>query len=119
MVVSFRPSAGEETGMFDPGSVRFSGPLTPYVDGFWRELSDLRYAPLSARNLLLVAAHFSRWLEARSLRVGDITDERVIDFSTHRRRKGYTQFLSPKALARLLDYLRALDRKSTRLNSSH
>jgi len=94
--------------MFDPGSVRFSGPLRPHVDGFWAELQRQGYAPLSGRNLLLVAAHFSRWLDDRRLELGDLAEECVVSFLAHRRRQGYTQFLSPRALGPLLGYLRGV-----------
>ena len=95
--------------MFDPASVRFRGPLTSYVEGFWEELLRHGYAPLSARNLLYVAAHFSRWLEGRSLEPGEVTDALVAAFLAHRRRRGYTHFLSPRALGPLVRYLRDLE----------
>lgn len=94
--------------MFDPGSVRFQGPLRPHVDGFWAELRRRGYAPLSAANLLRVAAQFSRWLDDRRLELGDLAEECVASFLAHRRRQGYTQFLSPRALGPLLDYLRGV-----------
>lgn len=94
--------------MFDPVSVRFRGPLRVHVDGFWAELQSQGYAPLSGRNLLLVAAHFSRWLDDHRLELGDLTEERVASFLAHRRRRGYTQFLSPRALGPLIGYLRGV-----------
>jgi integrase/recombinase XerD len=94
--------------MFDPESVRFSGPLWPCVRGFWQELLRLGYSLLSAANLLRVAAHFSRWLEARSFGIDAITDERVAAFMKHRRRVGYTQYLTPRALQPLLRLLRGV-----------
>ncbi len=94
--------------MFDPASVRFRGPLTAHVGGFWAKLRDEGYAPLSGRNLLLVAAHFSRWLDGRRLELGDLSEECVGAFLEHRRRQGYTQFLSPRALGPLLGYLRGV-----------
>jgi site-specific recombinase XerD len=39
---------------------------------------------------------------------GDVTDERVAAFMAHRRRQGYTAFLSPRALEPLLRYLRGI-----------
>lgn len=94
--------------MFDPASVRFRGPLRPHVEGFWAELRRQGYAPLSGRNLLLVAAHFSRWLDDRRLELSDLCEELVASFLAHRRRKGYTQFLTPRALRPLIDYLRGV-----------
>lgn len=92
--------------MFDPASVRFRGPLVPHIDGFWSELMRQGYAPFSGRNLLLVAAHLSRWLDDRKLGTRDLTCERVAQFAAHRRRQGYTHFLTPQAVEPLLAYLR-------------
>lgn len=94
--------------MFDPKSVKFRGPLVPYVDGFWFELMRQGYAPFSGRNLLLVAAHVSRWLEDRGFGTLDLTGVRVDQFAADRRRQGYTQFLTPRAVEPLLGYLRKL-----------
>src|SRR4030042_3003691 len=101
----WRRQAAREDSMFNPASVRFRGPLRAHVDGFWAELQSQGYAPLSGRNLLLVTAHFSRWLDDHRLELGDLTEERVALFLAHRRRRGYTQFLSPRALGPLLGYL--------------
>jgi integrase/recombinase XerD len=91
--------------MVYPVSVRFSGPLTAHVDGLWAELQREGYSPLSAVNLLRVAAHFSRWLEDHRLGLEDLSVEDVASFLAHRRRQGYTQFLSPHALEPLIGYL--------------
>jgi site-specific recombinase XerD len=66
------------------------------------------YAPFSGRNLLLVAAHVSRWLDDRKLGPRDLTVERIAQFAAHRRRQGYTQFLTPHAVEPLLGYLRQI-----------
>jgi integrase/recombinase XerD len=92
--------------MFDAASVRFVGPLVAYVDGFWSELIRGGYTPLSAGNLLRLGAHVSRWLAGRRLEAIDLTVERAIQFAAHRRRQGYTKFLTPRALGPLLGYLR-------------
>jgi integrase/recombinase XerD len=94
--------------MFDFASVRFRGPLVPYIGGFWGDLMQQGYAPFSGRNLLLVAAHVSRWLEDRGLGTRDLTGERIAQFAAHRRRQGYTHFLTPHAVEPLLGYLRGL-----------
>lgn len=94
--------------MFDPASVKFRGPLKVHVDGFWAELERRGYTPLSSSNLLRVASHFSRWLDDHRLGLGDLSEERVASFMAHRRRRGYTQFLSPRALGPLLGYLRGI-----------
>jgi site-specific recombinase XerD len=103
---AFSGGAPEEAGMVDPASVRFVGPLLPYVDGFWSELIRRGYAPLYAQNFLWVAAHMSRWLASRRLEAIDLTVARTTQFSAHRRRQGYTRLLTRRALERLLEYLR-------------
>jgi len=93
--------------MFDPGSVKFRGPLTAHVEGFWAELRRQGYTPLSGANVLRIAGHFSRWLEEHGLGLGDLSEGHMASFLRHRRRQGYTQFLSPRALAPLIRYLAA------------
>jgi site-specific recombinase XerC len=92
--------------MFDPGSVRFRGPLKDHVSGFWAELQRQGYAPQSGRNLLRVAAHFSRWLDDHRLGLSDLCEGHVASFMALRRRQGYAHYLSPRALGPLLGYLR-------------
>ena len=99
--------------MFDPASVTIEGPLQGHVAGFWEELRRQGYAPLSARNLLHVAAHLARWLEAEGLVLRDLTEERVDAFFRHRRGKGYTGFRTRHALEPLLRYLRGMGIIST------
>lgn len=94
--------------MFDPASVTIRGPLQRHVEGFWEELRRQGYAPLSARNLLHVAAHLARWLEAERLVLRDLTDERVDAFFRHRRDEGYTGHRTRHTLDPLLRYLRGL-----------
>lgn len=94
--------------MFDPGSVRFRGPLAPHVEGFWCELERQGYAPETAMALLRLAAHVSRWLADRPLGLGDLTDERVAEFARCRKRQGYTGSRTPRSLRPLLEYLRAV-----------
>jgi integrase/recombinase XerD len=94
--------------MFDPTSVRFRGPLTAHAHGFWAELQRQSYTRFSARNLLLLAAHFSRWLDDRELGLTDLSAERLALFLAHRRRRGYTSFLSSRGLGPLLAYLRGV-----------
>jgi hypothetical protein len=44
--------------------VRFTGPLAAHQEVLWEGLLSQGYTGLSARNVLRVAAHLSRWLEA-------------------------------------------------------
>jgi len=91
--------------MSDPASVRFRGPLTVHADGFRAELERERYTPLTAANLLRLAAHFSRWLEDHKFRLEDLSAGHVSSFFAHRRRHGYTGYLSSRALEPLIGYL--------------
>lgn len=95
--------------MFDPASVRFRGPLTPYVSGFWAALIEQGYTPLSARNLLHLTAHLNRWLDDRRLGGGDLGEKQIAKFIAHRRREAYVAFRTPRALQPLLKYLRSLN----------
>lgn len=92
--------------MFDPASVMIRGPLRAHVEGFWAELLRQGYSPLSAGNLLRVAAHLGRWLAAKGLALVDLSEDSAGAFLRHRRRRGYTQFLTRRALEPLLTYLR-------------
>jgi len=94
--------------MFDPASVRVQGPLRAHMEGFWAELLRVGYAPLSAGNLLRVAADLGRWLEAEGLDLVDLGEDVVTGFLRHRRRRGYTHFLTRRALDPLLSYLRGI-----------
>jgi hypothetical protein len=94
--------------MFDPVSVRVRGPLRAHVAGFWADLLRQGYAPLSAGNLLRVAAHLGRWLEAQGLALVDLSEDAAAAFLRHRRRRGYTQFFTRRALEPLLSYLRGV-----------
>ncbi len=94
--------------MFDPVSVRFTGPLAPYAIGFFEDLVRRGYSPLSAGNLLRVAAHLSRWLRSQRLEAPALSADVAARFAKRRRRMRYTAFRSARALHPLLDYLRNL-----------
>ena len=53
--------------------VRMTGPLALYQDVIWTELLACGYTRLSARNVLQLAAHLSRWLEANGLSPEDLS----------------------------------------------
>lgn len=91
--------------MFDPATVRFRGPLTTHVSGFWPALLRDGYSPLTAGNHLRLAADFSRWLEDHRFDVGDLSDARVEAFLRSRRRRGYTCYRTMDGLQPLLAYL--------------
>ena len=84
------------------------GPLARYARGLAGELARLGFTELSARGQLGLAAHLSRWLEAAGLGTAELTGPTVEAYLAARRASGYTAYLTPKALAPLLSYLRAL-----------
>ncbi len=94
--------------MSKPSCVRVHAPLAPHADGFREELAHQGYTPHSASYHLQLMAHVSRWLVAKSLDANTLSDARVEDFLAHRRAQGYTQWLSPRATAPLLAYLRQI-----------
>ena len=92
-----------------PSRVRVIGPLEPYATGFRRELVRQGYTAHSASNQLQLMAHASRWLASSGFDAGDLTTPaRVEEFLEARRAEGYTLWMSTKAMAPLLRYLRAL-----------
>jgi integrase/recombinase XerD len=94
--------------MSDPSRVRVTGPLAPYAAGFAAELLAVGYRPASAALLLGPVAHLSRWLDDEGLDAGSLSAGVVDQFLAARRAAGYKHYLSRKALAPLLEYLRRL-----------
>lgn len=94
--------------MGKPSRVRVSGPLEPYACGFREELARQGYTSNSASNQVQLMAHASRWLASSELGVGDLSPARVVEFLADRRAAGYTLWLSTKAMAPVLAYLRGL-----------
>jgi site-specific recombinase XerD len=88
--------------------VRMTGPLAPYGNGLAGELARLGFTEMSARGQLGLAAHLSRWLAAAGLGTPALTAPVVEAYLAARRAGGYTAYLTPKALAPLLGYLRGL-----------
>jgi site-specific recombinase XerD len=88
--------------------VSVCGPLARYVEGFWEELAEQGYTPLSAANQLRLMAHLSRWLEAEGLDAGALSTEVMEQFLVVRRSAGYTCWLSERGMGPLLVHLRRL-----------
>ena len=60
--------------MTHPTGVRTTGPW-PLQDAIWTDpVEALDYSPLSAKNLLRVTAHLSRWMDAAGLCPQDLTE---------------------------------------------
>ncbi|MBV8541803.1 MAG: tyrosine-type recombinase/integrase [Pseudonocardiales bacterium] len=94
--------------MDDLHAVGMVGPLGPYARGFAAELARLGFTKLSAQKQMELAAHLSRWLGDAGLGVADLATPVVGGFLAGRRTSGYRQYLTAKALAPLLGYLRGL-----------
>lgn len=94
--------------MRDPSQVGVGGPLEPFASGFGAELGRVGYSPVAACFQLQLMAHASRWLEASDLDAGGLSVDAVERFLGARRAAGYTNYLSARAMAPLLDYLRGV-----------
>ncbi len=94
--------------MRDPSRVRVVGPLAPFRAGFAAELAESGYRRAPAALQLRLMAQVSAWLARERLDVGALSPAAVERFWAERRAAGYTDYVSPKALVPLLEYLRAL-----------
>jgi integrase/recombinase XerD len=94
--------------MHDPSRVRVSGPLKVFAAGFAAELARLGYRRTPATFQLQLMAHASRWLQREGLGADDLTSEVVERFLAERRAAGYTNYVTARAMAPLLGYLRGL-----------
>jgi site-specific recombinase XerD len=88
-------------------TVRMSGPLTRYVEGFAAELRAHGYTELSLRNLLRLMSDLSRWLQSKRIPVKDFDHAAMRRFLARRRRM-FTHFTSERALGPLLAHLLAV-----------
>lgn len=93
--------------MGDPSRVRVRGPLEPFALGSAAWLEQVGYTQNSAGGQLRLMAHASRWLETQDLDVGAPGDV-VERFAGERRAAGYTNYVTVRALAPLLGYLRGI-----------
>ncbi|MGH2866401.1 MAG: site-specific integrase, partial [Solirubrobacteraceae bacterium] len=94
--------------MHDPSRVLVSGPLEVFAGGFTVELARLGYRRTPAAFQLQLMAHTSRWLAREGLGADALTSEAVERFLADRRAAGYTNYVSGRAMAPLLGYLRGL-----------
>ena len=76
--------------------------------GLAGELARLGFTDVSARCQLGLAAHLSRWLAGAGLGAAALTVPVAEEYLAARRAAGYKAYLTPKALAPLLGYLRGL-----------
>ncbi len=85
------------------------GPLACYAEGFRQALLGQGYTEGSAARQVHLMAHVSRWLAGQDLEPADLGGCVVERFVAARRADGYTKYLSARALAPMLGYLRGLD----------
>jgi len=90
----------------DLSRIRVTGPLESYVSGFVAALVERGYTPVSAAHQLRLMAHVSRWLASEGWGPDDLSPARVEEFVAARRAAGYVNYLTPRALVALLEYLR-------------
>jgi site-specific recombinase XerD len=81
--------------------------LAPFAAGLRVELATLGYASTSATNQLQLAAHLSRWLQARGLGPDELTGPVITEFLVDRRRD-YRNHYSLQALGPALGFLRRI-----------
>jgi integrase/recombinase XerD len=94
--------------MQDPSRVRVSGPLEVFASGFAAELARLGYRRTPATFQLQLTAHVSRWLQCEGLGAPELTSDVIERFLAARRAAGYTNYVTVRAIAPLLGYLRGL-----------
>jgi integrase/recombinase XerD len=94
--------------MHDPSRVRVSGPLEVFASGFAAELARLGYRRVPVVFQLQLMAHASRWLEREGIGAGELTSDVVEQFLAERRAAGYTNYVTARAMAPMLGYLRGL-----------
>lgn len=94
--------------MRNPARVRVVGPLERFASGFLKRLVSVGYTADSSTFQLRLMAHLSCWLLREDLGLEALSSSEVERFLVARGAAGYTTYLSPKALAPLLSYLRKL-----------
>lgn len=83
------------------------GPLTEHAAGFAAELHRQGFTPLSVVHQLRLAAHLSRWMQDRSVDLGQLTADWVDEFLVERRTT-HTNRYSHRSLRPLLGFLNEL-----------
>src|SRR5260370_21585395 len=83
-----------------------SGALAPYAEGFRKELSRKGYSPWTAPEHMYLMSGLSRWLDGRDLSPAQLSSARIEEFLIHRRSCTKARWVTPRAIASLLCYLR-------------
>ena len=91
-----------------PSEVRVTGPLALLAPGYIEELATHGYAPASAAGQLRLMAHVSRWLNDHGFELHDLGPKLIAEFLAQRRREGYSNALSKRAVTPLMACLERL-----------
>jgi hypothetical protein len=87
---------------------RCAGPLGDYIAGFEALLGARGYARATMKEKLRVVAGFSRWLDRRRLKVGDVDERRGVEFLGARRRRDRAHRGDEPTLRAFVTHLRQL-----------
>jgi site-specific recombinase XerD len=82
------------------------GPLSGYLDGFARQLSEYGYAIDTGQQQLRMVSHLSQWMGRRDLQAHDLSEPVLNRFLADRRRQGRLRNTDPRALGWFLEHLR-------------
>jgi integrase/recombinase XerD len=99
---------GRENTMVSPLRVRLSGPLKEFGPGFVGELERLGYSPVGATLQVRLMARVSSWMQANDVACRELSGEVLERFLAARRAAGHRDYVSARAVAPLLAYLRGL-----------
>ena len=89
------------------GTRRKAGQLAPEVEGYGAWLVERGYTPSTIRNMLKDLGQVGLWLSSQGLTAADLDEERVAAFLAARHAAGRRRIPGTRAMAPLLDYLRA------------
>ena len=84
------------------------GPLAPYLAGFAAELLGQGYTQNSAEQHVCFIAHLDRWLLAEDLGVEALDEATIERYLVERRKAGYVEYRSVKAIRPLREFLAPL-----------
>lgn len=89
------------------GTRRKAGQLAPQVEGYRAWLMEQGYTPSTIRNMLKDLGQVGLWLSSKGLTAAELDEERIAAFLTARHVAGRRRVPGTRAMAPLMDYLRA------------
>lgn len=84
------------------------GPLAPYASGFYADLANQGYSSHAVARHMVLMSQASQWMAALDLEAWGLVPEVIDQFLVQRRVQGRKRWISPRAVAPSLDYLRRL-----------